>query len=204
MDTAELTPELLLRAYAVGYFPMADARCSDDLYWLCPEMRGIIPLEQFHVPKRFKRWLKNQSVHVQSDTAFGEVIRLCSAPRAKNDETWISKKLENLYKILFDMGAAHSVEVWREGQLIGGLYGVVLGGAFFGESMFSRESNASKIGLHALVQHLKKQGFSLLDCQFMNEHLRQFGAIEIPKQEYLKILIKAIHDPVTFECIHSD
>jgi leucyl/phenylalanyl-tRNA--protein transferase len=195
----KITAHLLLRAYAAGIFPMAASRNSDSLVWMAPEQRGILPLEGFHVPKRLARTLRNDRFRVTVDTAFPEVIRNCAAAPGR-DETWINREIECLYGELHERGDAHSVECWHEDKLAGGLYGVVLGGAFFGESMFSVERDASKLALVHLVARLICGGFTLLDAQFITAHLAQFGAIEISRDDYMLRLEKAIARPARFYC----
>ena len=188
----QLTTDLLLRAYACGVFPMAERHDSDALYWLDPEERGILPLEAVHIPKRLKRIIKSDLFEVRINTAFAEVIAACAEVSGPRQETWINQPIRSLYTNLFSLGHAHSVECWRDNQLVGGLYGVHLGSAFFGESMFHRESNASKVALIHLAARLRFAGFQLLDTQFVTDHLAQFGAIEIPKDEYQKQLSAAL------------
>lgn len=175
---------MLLRAYAYGVFPMAERRDDPELFWIDPEQRGILPLDQFHVPRRLKRTIKSEPFEVRIDTSFRQVMLGCAAESDSRSGTWINEPILNLYCELHARGHAHSVECWREGQLVGGLYGVSLGAAFFGESMFSRERDASKIALVYLVARLIAGGYKLLDTQFVTEHLKQFGAIEIPRDEY--------------------
>lgn len=190
MNQPALTPELLLEAYASGYFPMAESSQSTELFWFHPDPRCIIPLDRFHTPTRFARWLKKQSFTITTNTAFDEVMRACTENRR---ETWINEEILFLYSQLHAMGYAHSVEVWDEQRkLIGGIYGVALGGAFCGESMFSRSSGGSKIALLNLLSRLHAAGYTLFDTQFMNPHLVQFGATEIPRTEYLKRLRAAL------------
>jgi len=184
----EITAELLLSAYARGYFPMAESRDDPEIYWFHPEMRGIIPLEHFHVPKSLARLIVKKPFTITKDTAFTEVMRDC----AERETTWINDRIITLYSELHARGHAHSVECWQEGKLMGGIYGVSLSRAFFGESMFSRVPNASKIALAHLVEHLKNNGYTLFDTQYINEHLKQFGAIEIPREDYLKRLETAL------------
>ncbi|MFN3076518.1 MAG: leucyl/phenylalanyl-tRNA--protein transferase [Alphaproteobacteria bacterium] len=193
-----VTPELLLRAYAAGIFPMARDREDSELQWFDPELRGILPLDGFHVPRRLLRVLRRDEFEVRCDTAFEVVLEGCAEPVPDRSTTWISRKIRTLYTALFHMGHAHSVETWREGRLVGGLYGVSLGAAFFGESMFSRETNASKIALCHLVARLKQGGFLLLDTQFLTRHLSQFGAVEIPRAVYQERLALAIRQRATF------
>ncbi len=197
---SDLTPELLLRAYAEGVFPMAERRNDPDLYWISPEERGIIPLDAFHVPRRLKRTVRSDHFDVRIDTAFGEVIHACAAPAPDRAESWINAEIVSLYTALFACGHAHSVECWREGRLVGGLYGVSLGGAFFGESMFSRERDASKVALVHLVARLKRGGFRLLDTQFLTSHLERFGAVAISRRLYRELLAQAIAERADFGC----
>jgi leucyl/phenylalanyl-tRNA---protein transferase len=182
-----LTPELLLAAYAIGYFPMAESRDSTELHWYCPDPRAVMPLDAFHVPRSLAKLVRQRPFTITCDTAFSDVIHHCSTRR----ETWINDKIIALYCELHEMGYAHSVECWNDNQLAGGLYGVSLGRAFFGESMFSHVPNASRIALVHLVDRLKHNGFQLLDTQFVNPHLVQFGVVEIPRNDYLNQLKKA-------------
>ena len=193
-----LTPEILLRAYSVGLFPMAERRDDPTLYWIDPEKRGILPLDRFHVSRRLKRTVRSGRFEVRCDTAFREVMAGCAQPGPGRTETWINQEIVRLYTELFKMGRAHSVEAWRDGELKGGLYGVALGGAFFGESMFSREADASKVALVHLVARLKKGGFRLLDTQFVTDHLSQFGAMEIHRDGYRELLASALDINATF------
>ena len=195
---AGLSPEILLRAYAVGLFPMAERRDDQTLYWIDPEKRGILPLEAFHIPRRLCRTVRQKVFDVRCDTAFDTVIRACAEPKSGRGETWINDEIVALYNDLHQMGRAHSVECWREGELVGGLYGVSLGGAFFGESMFSHESDASKVALVHLVLRLRKGGFTLLDTQFVTQHLSQFGVVEIHRSGYRQLLADALDIRATF------
>lgn len=187
-----LTPELLLKAYAAGVFPMAESRSDPDVFWVDPEWRGVIPLDGFHVPRKLRRRVRTAAFEVRVDTAFADVMRSCSEPSAERPDTWISEEIIGAYTQLFRHGFAHSVECWRDGRLAGGLYGVSLRGAFFGESMFTRETDASKVALVHLVARLVKGGYALLDTQFITEHLAQFGAIEIRREEYQRQLVDAL------------
>jgi len=187
-----LTPEIVLRAYAEGVFPMAERREDPELYWVSPEWRGIIPLDGFHIPKRLARTVRGDRFTVTSDIAFREVMLACAEPKPGREQSWINSEIIRLYTALHATGHAHSVECWREGKLVGGLYGVSLGAAFFGESMFSRETDASKVALVHLVARLIEGGYVLLDTQFLTEHLARFGTIEIPRNEYLARLRRAI------------
>ena len=194
----KLKPELLLRAYAVGIFPMAESRYDSEIHWIDPELRGILPLDDFHIPRRLRRKLRRGDLEVRVNSAFGEVIRECASPAPDRRDTWINPTIEQLYTHLHRMGFAHSVECWREERLVGGLYGVSLGAAFFGESMFSRASDASKVALVHLVYRLRKGGFELLDTQFQTPHLRQFGVVEIPREDYRTRLARAVRRPAQF------
>lgn len=193
-----LTPALLLRAYAEGIFPMAEQRGEPELFWVSPEMRGIIPLDGFHVPKRLARTVKSGRFAVTADNAFADVMRACAEPTPDRPESWINDEILRLYTALHAAGHAHSIECWRDGKLAGGLYGVKLGGAFFGESMFTRERDASKVALVHLVARLKRGGFSLLDTQFLTAHLARFGTIEIPRALYHELLARAISHEAEF------
>lgn len=195
----EITPELLLRAYACGFFPMADSAESEELYWYDPPWRGIIPLENFHVPRKLRRVVRQQRFEVRFDSDFPAVLEACAEPTDERPKTWINDGIRRLYGALADTGYAHSVECWRDGALIGGLYGVSLRGAFFGESMFSRQAEASKVALVHLVAQLRACGFLLLDTQFMTDHLRQFGGVEISQAAYKKRLALALRVPAKFE-----
>jgi leucyl/phenylalanyl-tRNA---protein transferase len=187
-----ITPSLLLRAYACGIFPMADSADDPTLYWVEPRLRGVLPLDQFHVPRRLARTVRSGRFEIRVDTDFDRVIAGCAAPRPGRRITWINEPIRRLYGELFRLGHVHTVEAWREGRLAGGLYGVKLGGAFFGESMFSLERDASKVALVHLVNRLRSGGFKLLDAQFLTAHLAQFGAIELPREDYLKLLDEAV------------
>ena len=190
--TPRLTPEILLRAYAEGLFPMAERRGDPTLYWVSPEKRGIIPLDVFHVPRRLARTIRSNAFQVTSDRCFRRVMEACAAPAPGRTESWINDEILRLYTALHASGHAHSLECWHDGELVGGLYGVRLGAAFFGESMFSRQRDASKVALVHLVQGLKRSGFVLLDTQFITAHLARFGAIEIPREQYLMKLAYAL------------
>ncbi len=187
-----ITPELLLRAYSIGLFPMSDAADDPEIFWVEPELRGILPLDQFHVSKSLSKAIRQKPFDIRFDTAFDAVIAKCAEEVENRPSTWINETIRELYGALHHLGHAHSVEAWEGDELVGGLYGVSLGSAFFGESMFSRRTNASKICLVHLVERLKSRGFTLLDTQFTTEHLKTFGAIDIPKEGYLKLLDKAM------------
>jgi leucyl/phenylalanyl-tRNA--protein transferase len=194
----EITPDLLLQAYRIGVFPMGERRDDPKLYWLDPRLRAVLPLDAFHLPKRLARTVRSGHFEVSADTAFVDVLRACAEPRPGHPESWINEPIVDLYTELHRRGHAHSVECRRDGELVGGLYGVSVGAAFFGESMFSRERDASKVALVHLVARMLKGGFRLLDCQFMTEHLRGFGAIEVPREQFRTLLAGAIGEPATF------
>lgn len=194
----ELTPELLLHAYAQGVFPMGESRDDPDLFWLDPETRGILPLDNFHVPRRLARTVRRDVFEIRINSAFDAVIHACSQPRPGHLESWINGRIIGLYLGLYERGHCHSVECWHKGALVGGLYGVQLGAAFFGESMFSRQRDASKVALTHLVARLRAGRFRLLDTQFMTQHLAQFGAIEISREKYRKLLWPAVGGDADF------
>jgi leucyl/phenylalanyl-tRNA--protein transferase len=191
----EITPELMLRAYRAGLFPMAETRRGDRLYWLDPEQRGVLPLDRFHLPRRLLRTVLGRGFEVTVDRDFPAIIAGCAAAAPGREDTWINTEIERLFNELHRLGHAHSVETRRDGQLMGGLYGVALGGVFFGESMFSRARDASKVALAHLVARLRRGGFELLDAQFVTSHLAQFGAFEIPRDEYKLRLARAVEMP---------
>jgi leucyl/phenylalanyl-tRNA--protein transferase len=188
----EITPQVLLKAYACGIFPMAESADDNALYWIEPERRGILPLDDVHVPKSLARTIRRGGFDVKIDNDFEGVIEGCAAPRAGRRSTWINGRIRGLYRELFALGHCHTVEVWQEGELIGGLYGVHLGRAFFGESMFSTARDASKIALVYLVARLKYGGFTLLDTQFVTGHLARFGAIEVSRQTFQRLLEESL------------
>jgi leucyl/phenylalanyl-tRNA--protein transferase len=190
-----ITPEILLRAYSIGLFPMAESADDPEIFWVEPEMRGILPLDQFHVSKSLAKTIRAKPFDIRFDTDFAAVIELCAEPAKDRPSTWINSTIRKLYCELHRMGHAHSVEAWEGEELVGGLYGVSLGSAFFGESMFSRRTNASKICLVHLVERLRAKGFTLLDTQFTTEHLKTFGAIDVPKDDYLGLLKQAVDKP---------
>jgi len=194
----ELTPDLLLRAYAFGVFPMAEGRARRELYWIDPEQRGVLPLDTFHVPRSLRRTVKRGRFDVRVNTAFEEVMCLCAEPTATRPDSWINDEILRLYTGLFDRGHAHSIECWQDDQLVGGLYGVSLGAAFFGESMVSRATDASKVALVHLVARLRLGGYTLLDTQFVTDHLGQFGTVEIPRGVYRDQLAIAIETEAEF------
>jgi leucyl/phenylalanyl-tRNA---protein transferase len=187
-----LTPDLLLRAYAAGIFPMAEDADDPEVFWVDPDERGVLPLDAFHLSHRLRRTVRQDLFEIRCDGAFEAVVRGCAEPRAERPRTWINDEIVRLYTSLFRLGFAHCVESWHGGELVGGLYGVALGGAFFGESMFSRVSDASKVALAHLVARLRLGQFRLLDTQFVTRHLRQFGAQEIPRALYRRQLAAAL------------
>lgn len=187
-----ITPELLLRAYSIGMFPMSESADDPELFWVEPELRGIIPLDGFHVSKSLQKAIRKAPFDIRFDTAFDQVVEKCAEAAEDRPSTWINQQIKDLYGALHRLGHAHSVEAWEGDELVGGLYGVTLGSAYFGESMFSRRTNASKICLVHLVERLRERGFTLLDTQFTTEHLKTFGAVDIPKAEYGVLLDKAM------------
>ncbi len=187
-----VTPEMLLRAYGLGIFPMAESRDDPRLFWVDPDTRGVIPLDAFHLSRRLARRVRSGIFEPRIDSDFSGVIQACAEPRPGHPETWINDQIVALYAALFERGHVHTVECWREGSLVGGLYGVSLRGAFFGESMFSRESDASKVALVHLVDHLRDRGFRLLDVQFLTPHLETLGAIEVSRADYQNLLRDAL------------
>ena len=188
----EITPELLLQAYRIGVFPMGERRDDPKLYWLDPRLRAILPLDGFHLPQRLKRTIRAGRFEVSADTAFADTVRACAEPRPGHPESWINEPIVDLYGELHRRGHAHSVECWQDGALVGGLYGVTLGRAFFGESMVSRVRDASKVALAHLVARLIAGGWKLLDCQFLTPHLASLGAIEIRQADYLARLYSVL------------
>ncbi|HEX4827259.1 MAG TPA: leucyl/phenylalanyl-tRNA--protein transferase [Xanthobacteraceae bacterium] len=188
----EITPEVLLKAYACGIFPMAESAEDPALYWLEPEMRGVIPLDRFHMPSRLARTVRSDRFTVTVNRDFDAVLEGCAEPRPGRPRTWINARIRALYRKLYERRHCHSLEVYEGEALVGGLYGVTLGRAFFGESMFHRARDASKVALVHLVARLKAGGFKLLDTQFVTDHLRTFGAIEVPRRQYHRLLEAAL------------
>jgi leucyl/phenylalanyl-tRNA--protein transferase len=188
----EITPEVLLKAYACGIFPMAEGADDPGLYWVEPERRGVLPLDQFHVPRRLARTVRSDRFEIRIDHDFDAVISACAAPAGGRGKTWINRRIHVLYRELFRRGHCHTVEAWRDGQLAGGLYGVRLHRAFFGESMFHFERDASKVALVHLAARLKAGEFALLDAQFLTEHLARFGAVEVAREHYQHLLAGAL------------
>ncbi|MEO1701885.1 MAG: leucyl/phenylalanyl-tRNA--protein transferase [Pseudomonadota bacterium] len=195
-----ITPQVLLKAYSIGLFPMAESADDQTVFWVEPEIRGIIPLDDFHVPRSLAKTLRREPYHITVNYAFPRVLDACADPAPGREETWINPLIRKLSVQLYELGHAHSVEAWDEnGELVGGLYGVSLGRAFFGESMFSRATDASKICLVHLVERLRERGFTLLDTQFTTDHLERFGAIGIPRAQYEVLLQEALIGEAAFD-----
>jgi leucyl/phenylalanyl-tRNA--protein transferase len=194
----EITPDVLLKAYACGIFPMAESADDPALYWIEPERRGVIPLDGFHLSARLERTVRSDSFEIAVDRDFPAVLDGCAAPAPGRSRTWINARIRRLYGDLYAAGHCHTVEAYQDGRLVGGLYGVHLAGAFFGESMFHRERDASKVALVHLVARLRISGFTLLDTQFVTDHLRRFGAVEMPRQAYHRLLETALAAPADF------
>ncbi|MBB4437303.1 MULTISPECIES: leucyl/phenylalanyl-tRNA--protein transferase [Rhizobium] len=190
-----ITPDILLRAYSIGLFPMAESADDPEIFWVEPELRGVLPFDHFHVSKSLAKTVRKKPFEIRFDHAFDQVIAACAEETSGRPSTWINKTIRSLYSTLFDMGHAHTVEAWEGDELVGGLYGVSLGSAFFGESMFSRRTDASKMCLVHLVDRLRERGFTLLDTQFTTEHLKTFGAIDVPKADYAAMLTAAMESP---------
>jgi leucyl/phenylalanyl-tRNA---protein transferase len=198
-----LTPDLLLRAYAGGVFPMAENADDEDVFWVEPKRRGVIPLDRFHLPRSLAKVVRQDRFEVRVNSAFTEVMAACAESRPERPQTWINPAIRQGYAALHDIGHAHSVECWQAGRLVGGLYGVSLRGAFFGESMFSRATDASKVALVHLVARLKAGGFNLLDTQFLTEHLAHFGTVEIPRRAYQAKLQAALGTAADFMALEK-
>jgi leucyl/phenylalanyl-tRNA--protein transferase len=190
-----ITPEILLRAYSIGLFPMAESADDPEIFWVEPELRGVLPLDAFHISKSLAKTVKHRPLDIRFDYDFDGIIAACAEHTTGRPSTWINQTIRTLYSALHRIGHAHSVEAWDGEELVGGLYGVSLGSAFFGESMFSRRTDSSKICLVHLVERLREKGFTLLDTQFTTEHLKTFGAIDISKDEYARMLAKAMESP---------
>jgi leucyl/phenylalanyl-tRNA---protein transferase len=193
-----LTSELLLCAYASGLFPMANDRHDPTIHWIEPRRRGVLPLDEFHVPKSLRKLIRRNRFEIRTDRDFRQVITACAASRPERPRTWLNDELIELYCELHELGYTHSVESWLDGRLVGGVYGVSLGAAFFGESMFSHERDASKVALVSLVERLRAGGYRLLDTQFVTDHLRQFGATELSRAAYRAKLREALEVPAVF------
>jgi len=187
-----LDPALVLGAYSVGVFPMADSRDAPSIYWVEPRRRAILPLDKFHLSRSLRKVIVADHFRITVDQAFGRILRLCAEAASDRPETWINRSIEHAFERLHDMGHAHSVECWIGDELVGGLYGLAIGRAFFGESMVSRVPNASKVAIAALVARLRVGGFDLLDCQFMTDHLASLGAVEISRGDYMALLTAAL------------
>jgi leucyl/phenylalanyl-tRNA---protein transferase len=190
----EITPDILLRAYAMGIFPMSDGRDDPQVHWIDPRRRGVLPLDGFHLSRSLAKRIRSATFRVTTDTAFAAVVDAC----ADRSETWISHRIQRLYQTLHDAGQAHSIEVWQDATLVGGVYGLTLGAAFFGESMFSRTTDASKVALAHAVHRLRAGGFRLFDTQFLTPHLESLGAIEITRADYHRRLADALDSRATF------
>jgi leucyl/phenylalanyl-tRNA---protein transferase len=199
--TIEITAEVLLKAYACGIFPMAESADDPALYWIEPDIRGIIPLEGFHIPARLKRTVRSTSFSVVINRDFDAVIEACAEATSDRARTWINARICKIYRNLFERGHCHTVEVYDDARLVGGLYGVSLGRAFFGESMFHRARDASKIALVHLVARLRAGSYRLLDTQYVTEHLRTFGTIEVPKRRYHRLLQDALTGEADFRAL---
>ncbi len=195
-DVVALDAQLVLRAYSVGVFPMADARDADSVYWVEPRRRAILPLDRFHLASSLRKTLVRDRFRITADMAFSEIIALCAEAAENRPDTWINGQIEQVYHELHQLGFAHSIEVWDGDALVGGLYGLALGRAFFGESMVSRARDASKIAIAWLVARLRVGGFELLDCQFMTDHLATLGAVEISRKAYVGLLSSAVDEAV--------
>jgi leucyl/phenylalanyl-tRNA---protein transferase len=193
-----IPPDLLLKAYASGVFPMAESANDPEVFWVRPETRGIIPLNAFHVPKSLRKTMRQHRFDVRFDTDFAGVIDGCAEFCAERETTWINAPIREAYIRLFDLGHCHSVEAWHGDRLVGGLYGVSLGRVFFGESMFSRETDSSKVCLVHLVERLNERGFALLDTQFTTEHLKRFGAVDVPRAKYERLLEEGLKGDAQF------
>jgi leucyl/phenylalanyl-tRNA---protein transferase len=201
---SSITPQVLLQAYAAGVFPMAESADDPSLYWVEPEERGVIPLDGFHISRSLAKRVRQQPFEISIDKAFATVMTKCAEHSPTRKETWINRRILSLYTQLHKINCAHSVEAWKDGELVGGLYGVKIGSAFFGESMFSRATDASKVALVHLVARLNFGGFTLLDAQFVNHHLVQFGTRAVLKKDYQRMLGAAIDLDADFMAFHSD
>ena len=200
-DALVITPQVLLKAYACGIFPMAESADDPNLFWIEPENRGVLPLNAWHLPRRLRRTIRRDVFEVRIDTTFQGVIDGCAEPTSGRRKTWINSEIRRLYGALFERGHCHTVEAWQDDRLVGGLYGVSLGAAFFGESMFARTRDASKVALIHLLARLIAGGYTVLDTQFVTEHLSRFGAIEVPKARYDVMLRAALHRRADFAAL---
>jgi leucyl/phenylalanyl-tRNA--protein transferase len=197
-DDFEITPDILLRAYSIGLFPMAESAEDQNLFWIDPDARGVFPLDAMIVSKRLAKTIRSDRFEIRVDCDFEAVIEACACVSAGREKTWINQRIERLYRQLFEQGRVHTVEAWHDGALVGGLYGVVLGAAFFGESMFYRQTDASKVALIHLAARLAAGGFRLLDTQFVTPHLETLGAIEVSKEDYRVMLAEAVAQKADF------
>ena len=200
----EITPEVLLKAYACGIFPMAESADDPTIFWVEPPDRGIIPLEGFHIPARLARTVRADRFTIRVNHDFDAVLDGCAEPKPGRTHTWINRRIRRLYRGLFDIGHCHTIEVYQDGALVGGLYGVSLGSTFFGESMFHRVRDASKVALVHLIARLKAGGYRLLDTQFVTEHLKTFGAIEVTRRQYHQLLAEALAGEANFSALPLD
>lgn len=199
----EITPQVLLKAYNCGIFPMAESATDTALYWIEPQQRGVIPLDRVHIPKRLARTVRQDKFEIRIDSSYDAVIEGCSKPQPGRKSTWINARIRTLYKELFEMGHCHTVETWLDGELVGGLYGVHLNGAFFGESMFSTEREASKVALVHLIARLIAGNFALLDTQFLTDHLSQFGTTEVEREDFQEMLEEAMKEKSDFKALEK-
>jgi leucyl/phenylalanyl-tRNA--protein transferase len=202
--SSTITPQILLRAYAAGIFPMAEDADDNSLYWVEPEERGILPLKDFHIPRSLAKKVRRKEFEIRVDSAFEAVMRACAENTDERPSTWINERIISLYKQLHKMGCGHCVECWQDNRLVGGLYGIRIGAAFFGESMFSRQTDASKVALVHLVARLKSGGFALLDAQFTNSHLEQFGLVGVSRDDYHLMLDPALAVDAEFDHFDGD
>ncbi len=200
----DITAQVLIKAYSCGIFPMAESAEDTTLYWIEPEHRGIVPLNKVHIPRRLARSIRSSAFDVRVDNDYDGVLDGCAASRPGRRSTWINERIRNLYRDLYELGYCHTVEVWHEEKLVGGLYGVALGGAFFGESMFSTMRDASKIAMVYLIARLISGGYQLLDTQFVTEHLRQFGTVEVERKDFHVLLEKALPIEAEFHKLAVD
>jgi leucyl/phenylalanyl-tRNA--protein transferase len=200
----EVTPTILLKAYASGIFPMAESADDPSIFWVDPTERGILPLDRFHLSRSLAKAIRRKQFELRYDSAFAAVVDGCAEPAPGRQQTWINADIRELYLSLHRLGHAHSVETWKNGHLVGGLYGVSLGGAFFGESMFSRETDAAKVALAFLIERLRRGGYTLLDTQFITSHLERFGAVEVPRARYHELLNEALATEASFQPLGGD
>ncbi len=204
LSSIKITPELLLRAYRSGIFPMAEHAEEEDIFWVCPQKRGIIPLDKFHISRSLRKIINRGNFTIKIDNDFEQVITSCAKFGTNRETSWINRTIIDLYSELFALKYCHTVEIWNDNNMVGGLYGVSIGAAFFGESMFHKTSNSSKIALAHLIKRLKFGGYKLLDTQFMTPHLRSMGGIEIDREEYENLLRKSIAQSADFYLLPID